>query len=300
MTTSTQVANPVAGAVPRPSRRHRSLVWGVLHTTTGRVGVGLGLIMILIIVFGRFFTPDNPLTINLAPPFSSPSSQHLLGTDGIGRDVLSRVLTGGEKVLLIPLLAVVLAYIIGGGLGFVAVYYGGRLDSVIARAFDLVISVPGLLFALVAVAALRPSFWVLVFVLVVADTPRAGRTVRAAVGEQVSMDFVTAARARGESAVSILFREIAPNVAAPVAADFALRVTYSIVAIATLSFLGLGTQPPTSDWGLMINENRGGLTFSPLSVIAPAVMIALLAIAFNLVAEAIAQHVAGESKGDRQ
>lgn len=297
MTTFTELA---ASTAPRSSRPRRSLVGGVLRTTSGRVGIGLGLLMILVIVFGGFFAPYDPLTINLAPPFSSPDGQHFLGTDGLGRDVLSRVLTGGEKVVIIPLLAVVLAYVIGGCLGFVATYRGGRLDVVIARAFDLLISVPVLLFALVAVAALHPSFWVLVFVLVVANTAPAGRTVRAAVGEQVAMDFVTAAKSRGESAVSILFREIAPNVVAPVAADFALRLTYGIVAIATLSFLGLGTQPPQADWGLMINENRGGLMFSPLSVIAPAVMIALLAISFNLVAEAIAQHVAGESKGDQQ
>jgi peptide/nickel transport system permease protein len=273
-----------------------SVLSGVLRSIPGRIGLSVGVLVIAVIVFGRFFTPYSPLAINLAPPYSTPSLSHPFGTDGLGRDVLSRVLTGGDQVVLIPLLAVAIGVVVGGGIGAYAMLQGGRLDSIVGRMFDLFISIPVLLFALVAVAALQPSFWVLVLVVAIADIPRAGRTMRAAVSAQVANDYVHAAQARGESKASILFREIAPNVVAPVASDIALRITYGIIAIATLSFLGLGVQPPTPDWGLMINENRAGITFSPVAVLAPAVALALLSISFNLVAEAITQHVTGKSK----
>ncbi|MFF5138207.1 ABC transporter permease [Streptomyces sp. NPDC013157] len=272
------------------------LIRGTLSSVAGKIGVGLGGVILTVIVFGRFVAPYDPRAINLAPPFSKPSGAHLLGTDELGRDVLSRLLEGGGQVLLIPLVAVVISVLIGGGLGAVAAYRGGRLDGFLRRSFDLVISMPVLLLSLIAVAALKPSFWVLVLVVVVADAPRAGRTVRTLVNDQISADYVLAARARGESMSSVLLREIAPNIVAPVAADVALRITYGIIAIATLSFLGLGAQPPHPDWGLMINENRGGLTFSPLAVLAPAAALALVSVAFNLTAEAIAQHVAGDEK----
>lgn len=284
--------------IPDPAARSTptGVVSGVLRTATGRLGVALGAVVSAVIVLGRFLTPHDPQEINLAPPYSPPTGEFLLGTDGLGRDVLSRILVGGELVLLIPLIAVAIGVVLGGGVGAVAAYTGGRFDAVASRIVDLLISLPALLIALVAVAALDASFWVLVLVLIVADAPRAARTMRAAVAAQVSLEYVDAARARGERMFSILAREIGPNVVAPLASDIALRMTYGIIAIATLSFLGLGVQPPTPDWGLMINENRGGLFFSPLAVLAPAAMIALMSVSFNLIAEAITLHVTGESR----
>lgn len=289
---SRAAAPSVAEATARPPR----IVAGVLRSASGRLGTGIGALMLAVILFGRFLAPYDPQAINLAPSFSGPSAENLLGTDGLGRDVLSRLLSGGDQVLLIPAVAIVIGVIVGGGLGAIAAYRGGRFDAGVSRVFDLMISMPALLFALVAVAALGSSFWILVLVLVVADAPRAGRTVRAAVGEQVALEYVDSARARGESTISILLREIGPNILPVVACDVALRLTYGIIAIATLSFLGLGVQPPAADWGLMINENRGGLTFSPVAVLAPAVALALLSVSFNLIAEAITQHVTGETK----
>lgn len=271
----------------------RGIVRGLWSSTAGKVGVVLSVLMIALIAFGRFFAPYDPLKIQLAPPFSKPSSAHPFGTDGLGRDVLSRLLSGGGDVLLIPLIAVAVGALIGGTFGSAAALYGGRIDNVVRRVFDLLISLPVLLFSLVAVVALTPSFWVLVLVIVVADAPRSGRTIRALVNDQVALDYVQAARARGESKFSLMIREIAPNIAGPLAADYALRVTYAIIAVSTLSFLGLGAQPPDPDWGLMINENRGGLTFSPAAVLAPAGALAIVSLSFNLIAEAIAQHVGG-------
>ena len=176
-------------------------------------------------------------------------------------------------------------------------YRGGTVDAVIARGFDLVMSLPPLLIVLVAIAALGTSNLVLVLTIMVVYLPRMGRLVRGATQAVITNEYVAAAQARGERTRAILFREVLPNIMAPTAADFALRITYAVIFVATLNFLGLGVKPPNADWGVMVADGRGYINLAPLGTLAPAAAIALLSIALNLIADALTQHV---TRGGRE
>ena len=275
----------------------RPSAWrAVSGSTQGRIGLVLGGIVLFVIVFGRYFTPYPPDAIGVGGSTEGPSSAHLLGTDSLGRDTLSRLLVGGTTIIIIPLVAVGLAWLIGGTLGMLGAYKGGRVDGLITRAFDLAMALPPLLIVLVAIAALGTSSTVLVITIMLVYLPRMGRLARGATQGVVKLDYVAAAQARGERTVAILFREILPNIMGSTTADFALRITYGVIFVATLNFLGLGVQPPQADWGVMVAEGRGFINISPLATLAPAATIALLSVALNLVADALAEHVTGGSR----
>jgi peptide/nickel transport system permease protein len=263
----------------------------ILASWEGRIGLGLGVIVLFVIAFGRFFTRYPPNEVNVGPPTASPSGAHLLGTDDLSRDVFSRLLVGGTTIIVIPLIAVTLAWLIGGTLGMLAAYRGGLTDAVITRTYDLLMSLPPLLIVLVAIAALGTSSVVLVLTIMLVYLPRMGRLVRGATQGVITSEYVAAAQARGERTSAMLFREILPNIMAPTTADFALRITYAVIFVATLNFLGLGVQPPKADWGVMVAQYRGFISLNPWATLGPAAMIALLSISLNLVADALTQHV---------
>lgn len=269
-----------------------SLLRAVVRTTEGRVGIALALVMLLLISVGRFLAPYSPNAIGVGPPIAGPSGTHLLGTDDLGRDVLSRFLYGGDSVLLVPLVAVTLALVVGGILGLIAAYRGGWIDNVITRAFDVLLVIPALLVALVLIAGLGTSTGVVVLTVGLIYVPRLGRLIRGAARGVVSRDFVTAAELRGESASWILLKELLPNVTGTVLSVFALYLTYGIIFVATLSFLGVGAQPPSSDWGLMVSQARDFITFNPWATIAPALGIAGMSVAFTLLADATSRQLA--------
>jgi peptide/nickel transport system permease protein len=216
----------------------------------------------------------------------------MLGTDQLGRDVLSRVLYGGRSVLLLPVCAVTLAFAIGGVLGLLAGYRGGRTDQVVTRVADLLMSVPPLLLVMVLVIPLGTSDTVLIATTGIWFAPRIVRIVRAATASVCAKDYVLAARVRGESTVSIVWHEVIPNITGTLLAELALRLNYAIIFITTLNFLGLGVQPPSSDWGLMVSEGRAFLGHRPLISIIPALMIGAAAIGVNLLSDQIAAHLA--------
>ncbi|MBD0290724.1 MAG: ABC transporter permease [Thermoleophilia bacterium] len=271
-------------------------IWRTLLTSTeGQVGIALGVVMLALIIFGRFFTPYNPTEIGIGPPASGPSAHNILGTDHLGRDVLSRFLAGGDTILLVPLIAVTLAFAAGGGLGMLGGYLRGWPDAVITRAFDLLLTLPPLLLVLVIIAGLGTSRLVLIVTVALVFLPRMGRVVRGATQAVVTNDYVAAAQARGERTSAIVAREVLPNIAAPAIADFALRITYAIIFVATLNFLGLGAQPPQPDWGLMVAESRNFIAVAPWATLAPAAGIAALSVAFNFVADALTRHLTRES-----
>ena len=270
----------------RPSSAWRA----ILGSAEGRIGVGLGSIVLFVIIFGRFFTPYPPDAIG-GGATTGPSAAHLLGTDELGRDTLSRLLVGGTTIILIPLIAVVLAWVIGGTLGMLGAYKGGRADALITRGFDLLMSLPPLLIVLVAIAALGTSNLVLVVTIMLVYLPRMGRLVRGATQAVITNEYIASAQARGERTSAILFREVLPNIVAPTIADFALRITYGVIFVATLNFLGLGVQPPKADWGVMVAEDRGFINLDPVGTLAPAAAIAILSIALNLIADSLTQHV---------
>ena len=271
-------------------------IWRTLLTSIeGRVGIILGLLMLGLIAFGRFFAPYDPTEIGTGIAASGPSSDHLLGTDHLGRDVLSRFLAGGDTILIVPLIAVTLAFIAGGGLGMLGGYLRGWPDAIITRTFDLLLTLPPLLLVLVIIAGLGTSRIVLVITVALVFLPRMGRVVRGATQGVVTNDYVAAAQARGERTSAIVVREVLPNIAAPAIADFALRITYAVIFVSTLNFLGLGAQPPKPDWGLMVAESRTFISVAPWATLAPAVGIAALSIAFNFVADALTRHLTRES-----
>ena len=271
-------------------------IWRTLLTSIeGRIGIVLGLLMLGLIAFGRFFTPYKPTEIGTGTPASGPTADHWLGTDQLGRDVLSRFLAGGDTILIVPLIAVTLAFIAGGGLGMLGGYLRGWADAVITRAFDLLLTLPPLLLVLVIIAGLGTSRIVLVLTVALVFLPRMGRVVRGATQAVVTNDYVAAAQARGERTSAIVMREVLPNIAAPAIADFALRITYAVIFVSTLNFLGLGAQPPKPDWGLMVAESRSFISVAPWATLVPAIGIAALSISFNFIADALTRHLTRET-----
>jgi ABC-type dipeptide/oligopeptide/nickel transport system permease subunit len=255
---------------------------------TGAVGLVLLVVVVAIAVFGPFFapySPDEPIGI----PYDGPSADAPLGTDFLGRDVLSRVLWGGRSVLALAGVATLLAYAGGLAIGLAAGYSRGLLDPILMRSADVLLSLPALLFLLVLVTGLGASRAVLVVGVAVIQMPLVARIIRSATQAQSVRGFVEAAAARGERTSAILRRELLPNIVPTITADVGLRLTYSIILVASVNFLGLGLQPPAADWGLMVSENRSGLNLNPYAVLAPAVLIALLTIAVNMVGDAIAR-----------
>jgi len=277
-------------------------LWRALTSSTGGcVGLGLAAVMLVIILFGPALAPYSPTQIGLGVPNEAPSAAHLFGTDELGRDILSRFLFGGRSVVLVPLAAVTLATLIGGGLGVLGAYAGVQpglswLDRAIGSLLDLTLALPPLLLALVLIAGFGATPMVMILAVALIFAPRTGRIVRGATQAVVTSDYVAAAQARGESISYILARELLPNIAATVIAEFALRTTWAVIFVAALSFLGLGAQPPSSDWGLMVAQARSFITVSPLAVLAPAFGIAVLSVALNLIADGLDQYLDPNSR----
>ncbi len=259
-----------------------------------RIGLVLLAAMFLLIVLGPLLAPHDPSQIGVGPALSGSTGGLPLGTDQLGRDVFSRYLDGGRGIVLIPLAANTLGFVIGGLVGLLGAYRGGRTDAIMARLFDFGIALPALLLTLVLIAALGTSSITLVIVIALVTAPRAGRVIRGSAQAVVGSDFVTAAQLRGESTGYLLLREILPNAAGPIITIFSLYLTYAIIALTTLSFLGLGAQPPSSDWGLMVAEGRAYLTVNPWATVVPALSIGVLAIGFTLLADAFGRHIAGD------
>jgi ABC-type dipeptide/oligopeptide/nickel transport system permease subunit len=258
------------------------------RTPTGAVGVALLAIVVAVALLGPFVAPhapDEPVGI----PLTGPAADAPLGTDFLGRDVLSRVLWGGRSALALAGLATLLAYLAGIAIGLAAGFSRSWLDGLLMRSVDVLIAFPALLFLLVLATGAGASTTALVLGVALVQAPPVARIVRTATLEQSVKGFVEAAVARGEHTVAILRREILPNIAAPIAADVGLRFTYSLILIASVNFLGLGLQPPAADWALIVSENRNALELQPYVILVPALLIALLTIGVNLVGDAIAR-----------
>src|ERR1039458_4448821 len=247
--------------------------------------------MLLIIIVGPYVAPysDTAIVGNI---LEGPSRAHLFGTDFLARDVLSRFLNGGRSILILPLLAVAVAFSIGMTLGLFAGLKGGVIDLCITRAAEVVMSVPPLLMVLILLFTFGHSDAVLVVATGIFFAPRSIRIIRGAAHAVCTQDYVTAARARGESDIAIVFREILPNVTGPLLAELALRLTFAIIFISTFSFLGLWGQPPSPPLGLFISDGRAYFTHAPLPVLVPSIGIAALTIGINLIGEEITASLA--------
>ncbi len=259
-----------------------------LQTRSGAVGFGLVTFVVLVAVFGRYFAPHGP-SASIGVPLGGPSGDALLGTDSLGRDVFSRLLYGGRSVIALAAAATALAYLVGLTVGLVAGYSRSVVDPLLMRTADVMLAFPPLLFLLVLITGAGTGVGVLVIGVAAIQAPGISRIVRTATLEVSVRGYVEAAVARGERGVSVVVREVLPNILAPVLVDAGLRFTYSILIIASVNFLGLGLQPPSPDWALMISENRQYISLNPAAALAPAAMIALLTIGINLTGDAIAR-----------
>ncbi|MFN0153582.1 MAG: ABC transporter permease [Gaiella sp.] len=269
----------------RPWRVLVSIAWSQHRT---KIGVVITVLLVAIALIGPFVTPHPPdQGVEGLLPFANPQRDALLGTDAIGRDVLSRFLAGGVSVLALSGLATVLGVAGGVAVGLLAAYSRGRLDEFVMRAMDVVLSFPQIVFALVLAATVGPKLWLLVVAVAVTTVPRAARVARGAAVEVVERDYVRAAEAIGLPRRKILWSEVLPNITSPLLVETTLRLTFNIAVVAGLSFLGFGLQPPAADWGLMINENKNGLTIQPWPVVMPVIAIGLLTIGTSLIGDGL-------------
>lgn len=278
----------------KPRTRPTVELWKrVFSYTSARIGLGLLVLLAGLAFLGPLFTPHSQSEI-IGLPLQGPSGAFPMGTDTLGRDVLSRFLEGGDTVIVLAFLSTGLGYLVGIAVGLASGYRRGWTDALLMRGVDIVLAFPSIIFVLILVAGLGPRLWLVVLGVAFTHVPRVARVVRAATHEVAVRGFVERAEARGERTLWIMFREILPNIWTPILADFGIRFSTSVILVASLSFLGFGLQPPAADWALMVNENRSGLTLQPYGVVYPVIAIGLLTIAVNLVADGIAR-AAGRS-----
>jgi peptide/nickel transport system permease protein len=248
--------------------------------------------VIAIAVIGPFVPAASP-TDFVAAPFSPPASGSLLGSDALGRDVLSRVLSGGWLILLMAAAATLFGVVVGAAAGISAAYLRGRADMLIMRSVDVLLAFPSLVFALMLVSIIGPKLWLIVLAVGLSHAPQVARVLRASTLDISERDFVKAVELQGVKPRLIMAREILPNLITPLTVEAGLRLTYSIIIIAGLAFLGFGQAPPAPNWGLMINENRIGLQLNPWAVVVPAALIAVLTVGTNTFSDAVARVAIG-------
>ncbi len=257
---------------------------------TAKFGLLVILIYVFIALFAPFIAPYGEAEV-FPIPYAPWSPEFLFGTDQIGRDIFSRLIYGARNTVGIAVATTALAFIIGGILGLVAAIARGWLDQLLSRTVDVLMAIPSLIFALVLLSIFGSTVTNLIIIIAVLDSTRVFRLTRAVSINVVVMDYVEAARLRGEGLVWIMRREILPNIMPPLIAEFGLRFCFVFLTIAALSFLGVGIQPPTADWGSMVRENASLIQFAQydlkagLTPLLPAAAIALLTVAVNFVVD---------------
>jgi peptide/nickel transport system permease protein len=275
-------------------RRHQwaALLWSAARTPRGVIGLGLAGFVLLVAVIGPFVAPNPPDAL-VTLTFGKPSGQFWLGGDFLGRDVLSRVLNGGWVLLIMAACATAIGIVAGAAAGVSAAYLRGVSDGIIMRAVDVLLSFPQLVFALLLLSLLGPKLWLITLAVGISHAPQVARVLRSATLDISERDFVKAAELQGMRPTKVMWKEILPNLVSPLMVEAGLRLTYSIVIIAGLAFLGFGLPPPAPNWGTMINENQEGLSLNPWAVIVPALLIALLTIGTNTFTDAFARVAIG-------
>jgi peptide/nickel transport system permease protein len=279
---------------PTAVARKRGLLAG--WSRAGKLGLAVLAFWIAVALFAPFLDAHALGEMSDAGVFQDMSAQHWLGTDYLGRDMLVRIVAGTPYTIGVALVATLLACGAGALLGLLAAVTGGWLDSALSRALDTLVSIPSKMFALVVIAGFGSSVPLLIAVAAIVYTPGCYRIIRSLAVNINAMDYVTVARARGEGRAYIMRSEVLPNITGPLLADMGLRFVYALRLLASLSFLGLGVQPPMADWGSLVRENLGALPVGGVSVLAPALAIATLTIAVNLVID----NLPGHTDSDRE
>ena len=258
------------------------------EVSTAPLTAAFGLLMITVYafigIFGPLIAPYGEAEV-IADAFAFRNEEMLLGADQIGRDFFSRLIYGARNTVGLALAATLAAFLVGTFAGLIAATQGGRLDQIMGRIADLIMSIPSLIFALLLLSILGPKWWVLIIAVAIIYAPRVFRLTRAVAGNVVVMDYIEAAKLRGEKNSYLIRKEILPNCTAPLVAEFGLEFCFVFLLIAGLSFLGLGLQPPTADWGSMVRENATLITYQDPTPLIPAAAIALLTISVNFVVD---------------
>ncbi|MDE2516194.1 MAG: ABC transporter permease [Rhodospirillales bacterium] len=257
------------------------------RTPQGAAGLLILLLLAAACAFGPAIAPYGPEHIDFLGRFHPPGARHWFGADQLGRDVLSRLLTGARSTVPTALAATLAGTLLGAVIGTASAYLGGRWDEIIMRTIDAVMAIPGLLLALLVVNTLGKGEMNAAIAIAAAFAPGMARITRSVALVARRQDYVGAAIARGERGTWIVFREMLPNVVAPIVVETTIRVAFAVMLFATLSFLGLGAQPPASDWGLMVADARPFLHQAPWMIVAPGAAIALTAIGFNLLGDGL-------------
>jgi peptide/nickel transport system permease protein len=287
------IPSVVVGPVSERSQARRETLKVLIRRPAFLVGTFVMVAWVITALLGQRITPYDPFNY-FTTGHEPPSPAHLMGTDRLGRDVLSRLMVGSRDVLIVAPLAALLGVTAGTLLGLVMGYYRGTVDDVLSRLVEAFLALPVVLVALLTLVVLGTSPLVVVCVVGILFTPIVARTVRSAVLSERQLDYVTAAKLRGESGPFILAREIFPNVLGPTVVELTVRFGYAIFTVATLSFLGVGIQPPSPDWGLTVSEEYTNMISGVWwPTLFPALAIASMVIAVNLIADSL-QSVANE------
>jgi peptide/nickel transport system permease protein len=266
-----------------------SVLSTALRTPAVLIGGGILLFFLIMAVIGPFISPYPATQFHTARAFEGPSGDFWFGTDQFGRDNFSRVLVGTRSIFMVSFSATALGVLVGTVIGLTAGYYGGKIDEVIMRIADGVMSFPSLLLALFVLTMFGPAVINVIIAIGIVFAPRVARIIRSVALDIRTHQFIQAAEARGERSGYIILREMLPNAWPPIIVESSIRVSYAILISASLGFLGLGVQEPTPDWGLMIAQARGVITVAPWLILAPAVAISTLVIATNLFADGLSR-----------
>ena len=261
----------------RRLKRSRTAVFGLVITT----------IFVVLAVLGPFIAPYSAYRQSLIEQLQTPSMQHWLGTDELGRDILSRLLVGAQLSLSVSLAATLIATIVGTMLGAIGAFYGKWLDHVIMRIMDVLLALPGILLALAIIAALGTGLINVVLAIGIQSIPAFARLAHGSTLTAKELDYVLAARAIGVQNRSIIFRHIMPNISAPIIVQFSLRIATAVLTAAGLSFLGLGAQPPAPEWGAMLTNARTYMVTAPHMILAPGLCILLTVLGLNLLGDGV-------------
>ena len=272
-------------------KKARRSVWlaRLAGTPSALVGAAILALYVVLAVCGSLLAPYPATEFHIQDKLQGPSAAYLFGTDQFGRDVFSRVLAGTGGILLLAVTATALGLAMGVAIGAAAAYVGGKLDEVLMRTMDALMSFPSLLMAMLILAMVGPNTRNVVIGIGVVFTPRVARVVRSVVLGLRHQEYVEAARLRGESGLAIVVREILPNALNPIIVEGSIRISYAILLGASLGFLGLGVQPPAPDWGLMVSDARNFILIAPWMVLFPSLAIAVLVVGANLFADGLSR-----------
>ena len=280
---------PAETPAPKYLSGLRTVLRDVMSRPSGAIGLSLVVFHVLLALTSPLYVPYDFKTMNSMLMLMPPSSEHWLGTDHLGRDVLTRVLLGGREALLVTGVATPIAVVWGGFMGILFGLVGGRIDEVLMRVVDAFLSLPWILKMLVLIVTFGSGIEVLIPTLAFFYGIPVSRIARAATHDVVARYFISAAKARGHGRMTIIRRELVPNVLDTLMVEGAMRWSWMLLAFSSLSFLGFGVSPPTPDWGLMIADARGFMSFAPWGVLGPVIALSSLIIGINLTADALAK-----------